>query len=64
MRYSCQTTMFGTGNEHCVYTGDKHCVYWHCVFRYRAPDVQAEDHLGRLPPSRLTLAGMFPGQSW
>jgi hypothetical protein len=47
MRYSYQTTMFGTGNGH-------------YVFRYRAPDAQAEDHLGRLPPGQLTLAGMSP----
>jgi hypothetical protein len=27
------------------------------------PGVQAEDHLGRLPPSQLLLAGISPGTS-
>jgi hypothetical protein len=33
------------------------------VLRHRASGVQAEDHHGRLPPSRFALAGLFTGQS-
>jgi hypothetical protein len=33
------------------------------VLRHGTLSMQAEDHLGRLPPSRLTLAGLFAGQS-
>jgi len=31
------------------------------VSAHDAPGMQAEDHLGRLPPSQLALAGLLAG---
>jgi hypothetical protein len=34
------------------------------VSAHDAPGMQAEDHLGRLPPSQLALAGYWPASSF